>query len=101
MSQKQDEQEIIDGQACDVWQLVVNEGKKKNTYTMWVRNSARDQSPIPVRYEMMGFDSLIGSHFDKYVLDYFQYDVSVIPEVMFEPPESELMGFFLYTVILA
>lgn len=68
--------------------MVDQEGHKKNTYTMWV-NSAQADAPTPVRYEMMGFDSLIGSHFDKYVLDYFQYDTSPLPEAMFDPPQSK------------
>lgn len=86
--QKQPNQQIIDGQPCDVWVMVVQEGKKKNTYTMWVKGSENDDTVYPVRYEMMGFDSLIGSHFDKYVLDYFQFDTSSIPEDMFQPPKS-------------
>ena len=28
----------------------------------------------PVHYEMFGYDSLIGSHFDKYTIDYYNYD---------------------------
>jgi len=87
--QKQSSQQIVEGQACDVWQLIVTEGRKTNKYTMWVKQSQGDEAIIPVKYEMMGFDSLIGSHFDKYVLEYFQYDTSSIPEAMFEPPQSE------------
>ena len=71
---------------CDVWQLVDMEGRKKNVYTMWV--DAADQSPV--RYEMMGFDSLIGSHYDKYLLDYDVYNTDAIPAAMFDPPASRL-----------
>ncbi|XP_052777162.1 digestive cysteine proteinase 1-like isoform X2 [Mya arenaria] len=81
---KQTTQDIVKGQACDMWVKVNQEGHKKNTYTMWVASA--DQSPV--RYEMMGFDSLLGSHFDKYVLDYFQYNKAAIPESVFDPPKN-------------
>ena len=60
---------------CSLWQQVVVNGKKTSTYSLWVDKSTGS----PVRYEMMGYDSLIGSHFDKYVLDYQDYkgDVSI------------------------
>ena len=70
---------------CDVWKMVDMEGRKKNVYTMWV--AADDQAPV--RYEMMGFDSLIGSHYDKYVLDYTMYNTDAVPASTFEPPKSE------------
>ena len=51
---------------CNIYQLINKVGKKKNTYTLWV---SADQN-VPVRYEMMGYDSLLGSHYDKYYVDY-------------------------------
>lgn len=30
----------------------------------------RQLIPVPVRYEMKGFNSLLGSHYDHYYLDY-------------------------------
>ena len=70
---------------CDIWQLVDIEGRKKNVYTMWV--AADDQTPVV--YEMMGFDSLIGSHFDKYLLEYSSYNTDAIPSDTFEAPKSK------------
>ena len=69
--------------------MVDKENTKTNTYTMWVT----PETNFPVRYEMMGFDSLLGSHFDKYIIDYAQYNTAEIPESTFETPASE------YTVI--
>ena len=77
---------------CDVWQMVNIVTHKKNVYTMWV--SAADQTPV--RYEMMGFDSLIGSHFDKYVLDYTKYSSDAIDPAIFETPASKKP--FLYSL---
>ncbi|KAL8558058.1 hypothetical protein ACOMHN_022951 [Nucella lapillus] len=71
--------EEVEGILCKVWQFVDVKGKKTNTYTLWVDQA----SGAPVRYEMMGYDSLIGSHFDKYVLDYQDYkgDVKIDPSI--------------------
>ncbi|XP_052215701.1 digestive cysteine proteinase 1-like isoform X1 [Dreissena polymorpha] len=88
--QKQSLQDIVDGRACDVWVLVDQQGHKKNTYTMWVDPS--DNSPV--RYIMMGFDSLLGSHYDKYVIDYSQYNTAPIPASTFDPPQGMTCGGF-------
>ena len=32
-----------------------------------------DNNVVPVRYMMMGYDSLLGSHFDKYEIIYDDY----------------------------
>lgn len=39
---------------------------------MWVKPTS-DGSVIPVRYEMIGYNSLFGSHYDKYYLSYQDY----------------------------
>ena len=41
----------------------------------------------PVRYEMMGYDSLLGSHYDKYYVDYktFNSPASFSDEVFAAP----------------
>jgi hypothetical protein len=61
-----------------MYQKTEIQGKKKSVYTMWVKQS--DQI-TPVRYEMMGYDSLLGSHFDKYYVDYINFsNTPVIPQ---------------------
>ncbi|RUS80967.1 hypothetical protein EGW08_011287 [Elysia chlorotica] len=66
--------EVINNMKANTFQLVNTVGKKVNTYTFWA--SAEDNRPM--RYEMMGYDSLIGSHYDKYYVD---YDTFVAPAV--------------------
>ena len=57
-----------------MWQLIKWNGHKKNTYTMMVKSCSRDDLDwIPVRYEMFGYDSLLGSHYDKYYLEYSNF----------------------------
>ncbi|XP_044577137.1 digestive cysteine proteinase 1 [Cotesia glomerata] len=70
-------EEIIDGAPCEKWRLVEKFGEKTNKYTLWIRykksvNNGVKQA-IPVRYEMKGFNSLLGSHYDHYYLDYDWY----------------------------
>ncbi|KAL4237142.1 hypothetical protein ACF0H5_005522 [Mactra antiquata] len=83
-------QQMIDGKMCDVWYMEDKDGNKVNKYTMWVN----PDSNSPVRYEMMGFDSLLGSHFDKYLMDYFEYNTSPIPASTFDTPSNLTCGGF-------
>lgn len=66
------------GQKCDKFNLEEVIGQKRNSYTLWVRylKSPKYPSslmPIPVRYEMRGYNTLLGSHIDHYYLTYDYY----------------------------
>ncbi|KAK0043948.1 digestive cysteine proteinase 2 [Biomphalaria pfeifferi] len=63
-------QQWLEGRRVEAFQKVVTDGKKISTYTFW----ATSPDQIPVRYEMMGYDSLLGSHFDKYYVDYARWE---------------------------
>jgi len=66
------------GVECEMYQTIDQVGDKKSTYTYY----ANAMNKHPVYYEMFGYDTLIGSHFDKYTIDYFRYDEGPIdPEV--------------------
>ncbi|CAH0753422.1 unnamed protein product [Bemisia tabaci] len=82
-------QDIVDGTPVDKWRYVESDGHKVSKYTAWVRYERVNGSktPIPVRYEMNGYNSLLGSHFDHYYLSYDSYttespdpDVFIIAE---------------------
>lgn len=46
------------------------EYNKTNTYTLYIT----DKEPhIPVKYEMLGYDDLLTSHYDHYILDYITF----------------------------
>lgn len=81
--------EYCSGSLCDVWQNVTTVGHKKNTYTLWVsRAEANDGAPlVPVRYQMMGYNTLLGSHYDKYEVDYNEFSNKVDPKA-FSLPEG-------------
>ncbi|XP_063237823.1 digestive cysteine proteinase 1 [Bacillus rossius redtenbacheri] len=67
--------EDVNGLDCEKWRLVDTKGEKVNKYTLWLRykRSMKDpfvEEPIPVRYEMQGYNTLLGSHYDHYYLEY-------------------------------
>lgn len=72
--------EVVNGLTCERWELVTNYGDKVNHYTMWLQHQfandqTRQQITVPVRYEMKGFNTLLGSHYDHYYLDYTTFSV--------------------------
>ncbi|XP_033231685.1 digestive cysteine proteinase 1 [Belonocnema kinseyi] len=82
-------EEVINGLPCEKWRLVTKFGDKVNKYTLWIRykkstKSSVDMEPIPVRYEMRGFNSLLGSHYDHYYLEYEWYSFDTPSAEVFE-----------------
>ncbi|XP_011499538.1 PREDICTED: digestive cysteine proteinase 1 [Ceratosolen solmsi marchali] len=80
-------EEMINGLNCEKWRLVETIEEKTNKYTLWIRykkstSIPQVKVPIPVRYEMRGFNTLLGSHYDHYYLEYDWYS--------FETPSSEV-----------
>ncbi|XP_053254615.1 digestive cysteine proteinase 2-like [Podarcis raffonei] len=64
-------QENYNGQPCTVLESTSYWGKKKNIYRFWVADASPE--PVPVHYEMRGFNTLLGSHYDKYEIDYISF----------------------------
>lgn len=84
----------FNGVQCDKFRLEEIIGQKKNVYTLWVRYKKSpkypsSRMPIPVRYEMRGYNTLLGSHFDHYYLDYDYYSHEDIPNEIFEVDMKE------------
>lgn len=82
-------EERFRGQRCAVWQNVSYWGHKKNVYTLRVGSSAR--GPVPLHFEVHGFNSLLGSHYDKYEIDYSSFSHRFPPSV-FRLPQGECPG---------
>lgn len=77
------------GWKCDRFVLEEAYGQKTNKYAILVRyvkspKYPASRQPIPVRYEMKGYNSLLGSHYDHYYLDYNSYVHDNIPDDVFE-----------------
>lgn len=61
---------------CELWKMTTSIGDKKNTYKMWIRRDAQTGLAIPVHYYMLGYDSLLGSHYDRYDIHYRQFQAN-------------------------
>uniref|UniRef100_A0A8C6SKF6 Zgc:110239 n=1 Tax=Neogobius melanostomus TaxID=47308 RepID=A0A8C6SKF6_9GOBI len=85
--------EYYGGSLCEVWQNVTTVGNKKNTYSLWVTRSENGPDATPLHYEMMGYNTLLGSHYDKYLVDYKVFSSNVDPKV-FSLPEGMTCGGF-------
>ncbi|RWS08299.1 hypothetical protein B4U79_09624 [Dinothrombium tinctorium] len=73
----------LNGQGCELWKYTVVNGAKKNEYSFWLQRGPEGE-PLPVLYEMMGYDSLLGSHYDQYQLFYHGYQAGQQEESLFE-----------------
>lgn len=65
---------------CELWRLEHEEGDKKNTYTMYMSKTTGE----PIHYIMKGYNTLLGSHYDKYELYYTNYTEGTAREEDFE-----------------
>jgi len=70
--------DLKNGQKCQKWQKKEKIGAKVNKYTMWLRFDAG--VAIPVHYEMKGYNTLLGSHYDHYYLSYHDFRAEVLDD---------------------
>lgn len=54
----------------------------------------------PVHYEMLGYDTLLGSHYDKYEMDFVDYSNEMPPPDVFDVPEGMEYCCFLLAVCI-
>ena len=80
-----------------MWVYVKIEGYKKNTYTMYTSGVKFDQ---PVHYEMMGYDTLFGSHYDQYEMDYMNYSDEAPPSSVFDIMEGLFVELYKQNVCI-
>ncbi|XP_051727704.1 counting factor associated protein D-like [Ctenopharyngodon idella] len=74
------------GVQCEVWKKVTQAGHKKNTYRLWVKRPEGSDSPaVPYHFEMEGFNTLLESHKDKYMIDYSDFSSQTESDI-FTPP---------------
>ncbi|KAI1297897.1 Counting factor associated protein D [Halotydeus destructor] len=67
----------VEGLVCDKWVSSSAVGEKESKYTLWTTSGP--SGPVPVHYEMKGYNSLLGSHYDEYKVTYANY-VETTPE---------------------
>ncbi|KAG5671826.1 hypothetical protein PVAND_002001 [Polypedilum vanderplanki] len=86
------------GYQCDRFVYSETIGQKKNDYMLYVRYVKSPKfpaslMPIPVRYDMKGYNTLLGSHIDHYYLMYDSYSHEDIPNDVFDVELSDCQGF--------
>jgi hypothetical protein len=67
---------------CEHYQYVNKAGSKVNTYDFYYVTDA----DVPVRFEMIGYNIVWGSHYDHYIVDFGLYLPGVDVPGAFDPP---------------
>jgi hypothetical protein len=50
---------------------------------------------LPISFVMMGYDELLGSHYDSYIITYYTYQSNAsMPDALFTPPKGLQCGDF-------
>ena len=70
---------VQDGHQCQKWTKVETIGDKVNRYTMWLKYD-EDDTAVPVHYEMKGYNTLLGSHYDHYFVSYKSFKAVVLDD---------------------
>ncbi|XP_028936247.1 digestive cysteine proteinase 2-like isoform X2 [Ornithorhynchus anatinus] len=83
--------EHLGGQKCSVLQNETHWGLRRNVYTLWLAGGPPGLR-LPVRYAVRGFSRLLGSHYDKYQLDYSNFSQHYSPEDVFSLPDRVPCG---------
>uniref|UniRef100_A0A669PGZ4 Counting factor associated protein D n=1 Tax=Phasianus colchicus TaxID=9054 RepID=A0A669PGZ4_PHACC len=78
-------EEQFHGQHCTVWQNISYWGHKKNVYTLRVGSSMHGS--VPLHFEVRGYNSLLGSHYDKYEIEYSAFGHRFDPSI-FQLPQG-------------
>ncbi|XP_028397683.1 counting factor associated protein D-like [Dendronephthya gigantea] len=81
--------EIYKGQPCRKYVRKIVEYNKTNTYTLFVTDN---EPHIPVKYEMFGYDDLLTSHYDHYILDYITFSPWAFNFSIFKIPADTWCG---------
>lgn len=74
------------GENCTVFYKVVKVEGRKNSYKFYQNT----KTGAPIRYEIVGYDTLLGSHYDRYYFDYTKYiPVKSFSGKIFTPPNGK------------
>ncbi|CAB4066180.1 Ervatamin-C,Digestive cysteine proteinase 1,Cathepsin L1,Zingipain-2 [Lepeophtheirus salmonis] len=84
--------DMINGVKCEKWGVKDIIEKKINQYFVWVKRS--QNYSIPIRYEMRGYNSLLGSHYDHYYIQYENFSLEKPEPEVFEIYKQKKCGGF-------
>ncbi|XP_077547400.1 C1 family peptidase 26-29-p [Haemaphysalis longicornis] len=68
---------------CERFQLTVPTRERVSKYTLWVTRDRQGRAE-PRRYLMLGYNTLLGSHFDKYEVVYHGFYREPVPPSVFD-----------------
>lgn len=74
---------LSSSETCEAWVLTTEIGEKSNKYLFILKRDSQNE-PIPLYYLMMGYNSLLGSHYDKYEIIYDSFKIGPIDPSVFE-----------------
>lgn len=77
------------------WQYEHKVMGRNNVYTYWVE---KRQPPAPVRYEMVGYDTLLISYYDKYIIKYQTFEKWEYDKAIFKIPQGEPGMMSMHTI---
>lgn len=77
---------------CELWTLTNTVGERINKYRFWLKRDKVGRA-IPVHYDMDGFNSLFGSHYDKYQISYKNYRLQLDDSIFDIPDNLTCTGF--------
>ena len=84
------------GVTVNLYQSIDIEGDKKSTYSYYT-NAVTGE---PVYYEMVGYDSLLGSHYDRYYVEYFNFNTNPIDPSVFAISTSKLVINYIISYLI-
>ena len=80
--------DLKNGQECEKWQKIDQTGQKISKYTMWLKvvpsMNKNEGIAVPIHYEMKGYNSLLGSHYDHYYLSYENFSPEIPNDNVFD-----------------
>jgi len=70
-------------QSCELWRRKDVVGEKVSIYSFWFKKDPKTGEPIPVTYEMSGYNNLLGSHYDHYIVHYTNFRDGLLSDELF------------------
>ncbi|KAF6213638.1 hypothetical protein GE061_011359 [Apolygus lucorum] len=82
---------VINGIQGEQWARTEQDEEKTSEYIMWIKWSGDtgNKKAVPVYYEMKGYNSLLGSHYDHYYLTYQAYNPEAPAASVWSPPSTQ------------
>ena len=78
-------EEMHRGMPCLKYERKIKKFNKSNTYSFYI---SKTKPHRPLRYEMVGYDDMLTSHYDRYILDYVTFEPWKFNRSLFNLPKS-------------